>query len=167
MTEAENLLAEYARIIGANQYMLLATADETGVPWASPVWFASQDGRDFYWASHPEARHPRTLRSAQLAIAIFDSTQRPGTGEGAYLSATGGLVPQKRSMPESKSTPRHRAVRDCRSGRARTSSHRSAFGSTARPPKSGTFSAPVTGGWRSTVTLPELAWSNRAARITR
>ncbi len=66
------------------------------LPWASPVWFASQDGRDLYWVSDPEARHSQNLAiRAQLAIAIFDSTQRPGTGEGAYLSATGGLVPSE------------------------------------------------------------------------
>ena len=27
-------------IIDAARYMVLATADEDGLPWASPVWFA-------------------------------------------------------------------------------------------------------------------------------
>lgn len=38
-----------------------ATADESGVPWASPVWFASADYRAFLWVSAPGARHSRNL----------------------------------------------------------------------------------------------------------
>ena len=96
MNEAETSQAKFAGIVAANQYMVLSTADDAGVPWASPVWFASEDGRDLYWVSDPGARHSANLAvRPQLAIAIFDSTQRPGTGEGAYLSATGGLVPSE------------------------------------------------------------------------
>ena len=93
-SEAESSLAEFARIVGATQYMVLATSDATGLPWATPVWFASDDRRDFYWVSDPGARHSKNLAvRPQLAVTIFDSTQRPGTGEGAYLSAVGGIVP--------------------------------------------------------------------------
>ena len=94
MSETETLIAEFDRIIGATQYMVLATSDATGLPWATPVWFASADGRDFYWVSDPEARHSKNLAvRPQVAITIFDSTQPPGTGEGAYLFAVGGEVP--------------------------------------------------------------------------
>ena len=87
-------LGEFERIIGKTQYMVLATADEEGLPWASPVWFASSDGRAFYWVSKPEARHSRNLAvRPELGIAIFDSAQPAGTGEGAYVSAVAGLVP--------------------------------------------------------------------------
>jgi predicted pyridoxine 5'-phosphate oxidase superfamily flavin-nucleotide-binding protein len=34
-------LIDVARsIVDSNRYMTLATADESGRPWASPVWFA-------------------------------------------------------------------------------------------------------------------------------
>ena len=90
----EALITEFDRIIGATQYMVLATADANGLPWATPVWFASDDGREFYWVSAHEARHSKNIAARhELAITIFDSTQRPGTGEGAYLSAVGGEVP--------------------------------------------------------------------------
>ena len=82
------------RIVRANDYMVLATADAEGAPWASPVWFATTDCQDFFWVSSPEARHSRNLAARpELAITIFDSTQRPGTGVGIYLSARAGLVP--------------------------------------------------------------------------
>jgi len=80
-------------IIDANSYMTLATADEHGRPWASPVWFATVDYLEFVWVSSPEARHSRNLAlRPELAIVIFDSRQAPGTGEAVYLSARGGEV---------------------------------------------------------------------------
>ena len=81
-------------ILDANAYMTLATADRRGNPWASPVWYASADYREFVWVSSPEARHSRNIAvRPELAIVIFDSQQRPGTGEAVYVSARAELVP--------------------------------------------------------------------------
>jgi hypothetical protein len=44
-------------IVEANRYLTLATADQDGLPWASPVWFASADFREFFWVSSPDAQH--------------------------------------------------------------------------------------------------------------
>jgi uncharacterized protein YhbP (UPF0306 family) len=86
---------ELRRIVAANQYLVLATADANGIPWASPVWFATDDCRTFYWASAPDARHSQNLSDRpEIAITIFDSTQAPGTGEGIYLTASGEAVPE-------------------------------------------------------------------------
>ena len=80
-------------IIDANSYMTLATADEHGHPWASPVWFATVDYVELVWVSSPSARHSRNLAvRPELAIVIFDSRQAPGTGEAVYISARGGEV---------------------------------------------------------------------------
>ena len=52
-----------------------AVADEAGLPWASPVWFASVDLREFFWVSSPDARHSRNLavrpsrRSRKMRLA--------------------------------------------------------------------------------------------------
>jgi hypothetical protein len=78
-------------IIDGNSYsyMVLGTADAGGSAWASPVWFATDDGRDFYWVSSPQARHARNLAvRPQLGIVIFDSTVPPGDGKAVYMSAT-------------------------------------------------------------------------------
>jgi nitroimidazol reductase NimA-like FMN-containing flavoprotein (pyridoxamine 5'-phosphate oxidase superfamily) len=87
--------ADLARaIIRANRYMVLGTADADGSPWASPVWFATDDMREFIWVSDPQARHSRNLEARpQLGIVIFDSRQVPGTGEAVYMSATATMVP--------------------------------------------------------------------------
>ncbi len=95
MTTDDNERAAFEAIVGASSYMTLATADATGLPWASPVWFASADCRQFYWVSSPRARHSQNLASRpELAISIFDSRQPPYRGQGVYVSATGETVPE-------------------------------------------------------------------------
>jgi uncharacterized protein YhbP (UPF0306 family) len=76
------------RILAANMYMTLATADEEGRPWASPVWYARASATEFLWASRPEARHSRNLsRRRDVAIVVFDSTVPVGSAEAVYLEA--------------------------------------------------------------------------------
>jgi nitroimidazol reductase NimA-like FMN-containing flavoprotein (pyridoxamine 5'-phosphate oxidase superfamily) len=81
-------LGELARsIIDANRFMTLGTADATGLPWVSPVWYAPKDPQEFYWVSSPDARHSRNLAvRPQLAIVIFDS-HLPGGWAALYMSA--------------------------------------------------------------------------------
>ena len=96
MTTDRDLRESFESIVGGNQYMILATADASGVPWATPVWFATADCREFIWASSPEVRHSRNLAvRPELAISIFDSSQPPGTGEGVYIAAIGAPVPER------------------------------------------------------------------------
>ena len=81
-------LADVARsVIDTNSYMALGTADEAGDPWVSPVWFASEDYRNFHWVSSPDAKHSQNLAAhPEVAIAIFDSSAAPGTAEAVYMS---------------------------------------------------------------------------------
>jgi pyridoxine/pyridoxamine 5'-phosphate oxidase len=75
--------------IDRNRYMTLATADAQGHPWASPVWFAHVDYREFLWVSDPEARHSRNLAERpELAIVFFDSRVFPDQAEAVYVTAT-------------------------------------------------------------------------------
>jgi hypothetical protein len=80
-------LADHARsVIDANRYMALGTADEAGNPWVSPVWFASEDYRNFHWLSSPDAKHSRNLAvHAEVAIAIFDSSVPVGGAQAVYM----------------------------------------------------------------------------------
>jgi nitroimidazol reductase NimA-like FMN-containing flavoprotein (pyridoxamine 5'-phosphate oxidase superfamily) len=85
------------RILAANLYMTLATADGSGVPWASPVWYApSPDRTELYWVSRPGTRHSRNLAvRPELAIVIFDSTVPVYTGQAVYNDAVGAIVPDE------------------------------------------------------------------------
>ena len=76
------------RIIEANRFMTLATADGGGHPWASPVWYAHGEHREFLWVSRPDARHSANLAvRPELGIVIFDSTVAPGDAEAVYVEA--------------------------------------------------------------------------------
>ena len=75
-------------LIDASLYLVLGTADEDGLPWASPVYFAHSGRRDFFWVSKPDARHSRNIAARRdVSIVIFDSSVPIGTGQGVYMTA--------------------------------------------------------------------------------
>jgi uncharacterized protein YhbP (UPF0306 family) len=81
-------------IIDKSLYMVVSTADPSGQPWASPVYFAHRDYRDFFWISQPDATHSENLRERrEVGIAIFDSSQQIETGEGAYVLGVARELP--------------------------------------------------------------------------
>ena len=86
--------AQTARdIIEASRYLVLATADATGRPWSSPVYFAHIGFTEFYWVSSPDAAHSRNIVvRPEVGIAVFDSHAEIGTGQGVYMSAAATLV---------------------------------------------------------------------------
>jgi pyridoxine/pyridoxamine 5'-phosphate oxidase len=88
MTNQSELDAVAREIIDTNLYMTLGTADGTGRPWVSPVYYAPEGYRDFFWVSSPEARHSHNLATRpEVSVVIFDSQVPAGTGQGVYMSA--------------------------------------------------------------------------------
>ena len=81
----EDTAANARRIIEANMYMTLATADADGRPWVSPVWFAPDGDEAFLWVSRPGTRHSRNIAvRPEVAIVMFDSTVPIGGAEAVY-----------------------------------------------------------------------------------
>jgi hypothetical protein len=77
------------RIVAANVYMVLGTADRDGTPWVSPVFFATADCMAFYWISSPGVVHSQNITvRPEVSIVVFDSTVVPGSGEAVYMAAT-------------------------------------------------------------------------------
>ena len=88
MNLERDFAAEGRAIIDANLYMVLGTADRAGRPWATPVYYAHADYREFLWVSKPEARHSRNLEAREaVSIVIFDSTVPINSGRAVYMSA--------------------------------------------------------------------------------
>ena len=87
--------ADQARaIIDDHAYLVLGTADSGGTPWTSPVYFASEDYRDFYWVSSPETTHSRNIAGQpQVSIVVFNSRIPIGEGQAVYMRATAEEVP--------------------------------------------------------------------------
>jgi uncharacterized protein YhbP (UPF0306 family) len=88
MHQFEDPGAAAQRIVDANMYMTIATADGGGRPWVSPVWYAPLSYTELLWVSDPESRHSRNIAlRSEIAIVIFDSTVAVGAAEALYLEA--------------------------------------------------------------------------------
>ena len=96
MSQSESPVDAVHRMIEANSYLTLATADATGRPWATPVWFAhapDDDGDAFVWVSKPGARHSQNIVARpEVAIVVFDSTVPVGGASAVYVEAVAAEV---------------------------------------------------------------------------
>jgi len=93
VTNNAQLAVMAAQIIDANRYLVLATADQHGVPWVSPLWYAHAGYREFFWVSDPQARHSQNIGIRPgVSMVIFDSSARPGAASAVYISGTAGMV---------------------------------------------------------------------------
>ena len=83
-------------VVDENFYMVLGTADAVGRPWVSPVFYAADGHRDFYWISSPEVTHSRNVAMRpDVSIVVFDPRAPVGSGgaRAAYMTATAAEVP--------------------------------------------------------------------------
>jgi nitroimidazol reductase NimA-like FMN-containing flavoprotein (pyridoxamine 5'-phosphate oxidase superfamily) len=143
----DDLAAAARDIIDANRYLTLATADGDGRPWASPVWYAHEGYRDFFWVSRPEARHSRNLAERPgLAIVIFDSTVPEGGAQAVYVEAVAEELSGAEQERGIGILSRRSEATEATHGTARTSSRRPRIASTARGHPSTSSSRPTTSG---------------------
>jgi hypothetical protein len=92
MAEPEAFETIARRIIDENLYMTIGTADGSGTPWVSPVYYAREGYSEYFWVSYPEARHSRNIEvRPQVSIVIFDSRTPINTGQAVYMT---GLAEQ-------------------------------------------------------------------------
>ena len=85
------------RVLDENRYLVLGTADEGGLPWTSPVFYAAAGHHELFWISSPEVTHSRNLATRpDVSVVIFDSRAPVGTGDAhaVYMTATAAEVPE-------------------------------------------------------------------------
>jgi nitroimidazol reductase NimA-like FMN-containing flavoprotein (pyridoxamine 5'-phosphate oxidase superfamily) len=88
MTDDHGTESDAREIVAGTRYMVLATADAHGRPWATPVWYAKEDGTRFLWVSSPDARHSRNIAARpEIAVVIFDSQVTVGDASALYVAA--------------------------------------------------------------------------------
>jgi uncharacterized protein YhbP (UPF0306 family) len=81
-------------IIDGGLYMVVSTADSSGQPWASPVYYAHSGYREFFWVSEPEATHSVNLRERrEIGAVIFDSSAPINTGQAVYVLGVARELP--------------------------------------------------------------------------
>jgi hypothetical protein len=89
----DDLEATARALVEAGSYMTLGTADASGRPWVSPVWYAPAGLRELLWVSSPGARHSRNLAArADVSLVIFDSTAPPGAASAFYAAGVASEV---------------------------------------------------------------------------
>ena len=88
MSEDPRLVDMVKRILDGNRYMTIATVDEHGDPWATPVYFSHGDYQDMYWISSPEAKHSLNIAAhPDVSVVVFDSQVPIGGAEAVYMQA--------------------------------------------------------------------------------
>jgi general stress protein 26 len=90
----KELSPEHAKeIIKSINYITIATVDEDGQPWNTPVYRSYDEGFSFYWTSWTETQHSQNIaKNPKVFLSIYDSTQAPGTGFGVYVKAKAHVV---------------------------------------------------------------------------
>lgn len=82
-------------ILDHTSYVVLATADPDGRPWATPVWFAHDHLDRIYWLSWPGSRHSQLIEQrSDIALTVFDSTATPHEGTAFYATAHARRCPE-------------------------------------------------------------------------
>ena len=85
------------RLLARHLYLVIATTDDDGRPWVTPVFFAADGTHRVVWVSAPESRHSRNIAARPaVAITVFDTGAPVGGAEALYLEATASLVPEGR-----------------------------------------------------------------------
>ncbi len=75
-------------IIAQIEYVTIASVDEHGQPWNTPVYSAIDKEYNFYWGSHKESQHSKNIHiNNKVFLVIYDSTVEAGQGEGVYVKA--------------------------------------------------------------------------------
>jgi uncharacterized protein YhbP (UPF0306 family) len=90
---AEQMWETVPRLLALHRYLVLATADAAGSPWASPVFYAADGEHRLLWVSSPDSRHSRNIAERpEVAITVFDTDAPIGRAEALYLESTAGPV---------------------------------------------------------------------------
>ncbi len=76
-------------VLAATIYMFLGTVGDDGRARVTPVFFATEDGRELFWVSDPASRHSRNLeRRPELHISVMDTgIPLEREGHGVYIDA--------------------------------------------------------------------------------
>lgn len=82
------LADQAAKVIRRIEYSTVATADEEGHPWNSPVFGVYDEKVNFFWGSHRGSQHSKNIgKKGEAFLTIYDSTVPTGEGAGVYIEA--------------------------------------------------------------------------------
>ena len=83
------------RVLDGVRYMVIATVQDDGSPWVTPVYFTPHQYREMYWVSDPEAQHSRNIAARpEVSLVVFDSSVPIGGAEAVYMRAQAHQMPE-------------------------------------------------------------------------
>jgi nitroimidazol reductase NimA-like FMN-containing flavoprotein (pyridoxamine 5'-phosphate oxidase superfamily) len=93
----KRMAEDAARILRTIPYATLATVDDSGRPWNSPVAAVIAADLAVYWFSDSQAQHSRNVRAnGRVFIVVYDSTWPANTGaQGVFMRARAEEVANK------------------------------------------------------------------------
>ena len=97
---AHATIAQIQEALARVDIMALATLDEDGGSWTSPVLFQHDASMHLYFASLPDARHVRNMqRDPRVSAAIYSYPGPPGGNLGLQIKGTAEPVPAAAGAP--------------------------------------------------------------------
>lgn len=105
-------LAEKAReIIDNIFYITIASVSPNGLPWNTPVFSASDESYNFYWASDEYSQHSQNIKNNPLVfLVIYDSTVPEGKGIGVYIQANATILSDEEEIKKGFNLLLHRGT---------------------------------------------------------
>jgi uncharacterized protein YhbP (UPF0306 family) len=92
----ESYRQEARRIMQSNNYMVIATVNNNGNPWAATVLYVYDKDYSFYFLSSVDSRHAKNItEDPNVSFVIFDSDQAVGESEGIQAEGLASLVGKK------------------------------------------------------------------------
>ena len=99
----EDLVQRAKEIIQKTIYITIATVDDKGQPWNSPVYSAFDEKYNFYWNSWKENQHSKNIAvNPKIFLVIYDSTVPEGTGEGVYIQAKAQILTNEKEIERAR-----------------------------------------------------------------
>ena len=84
--DTENLVKKVHKLIDEINYITVATTDEYGNPWCSPLNCAHDENYNFYWKSPIDCQHSMNIRANnKVFFVLFDSRVPVDNGIGIYF----------------------------------------------------------------------------------
>jgi general stress protein 26 len=82
-------------IVSRVRYAVIATVDENGQPWNTPVFVSVDTKLNVFWDSRTDSQHSQNIqKNSRVFIVLFDSgaASNGKTKQGVYIKATAEMV---------------------------------------------------------------------------
>ncbi|NEQ39329.1 MAG: pyridoxamine 5'-phosphate oxidase family protein [Okeania sp. SIO3I5] len=89
----DELTEKAKQVLNKITYLTLATVDQEGNPWNSPVYSRFDEDYTFYWSSWIENQHSQNIiNNGQVFAVVYDSTVLSGEGFGVYFQGIAEVI---------------------------------------------------------------------------